>query len=117
MPETKTVRSDGNTGNTEVTAKSIISEIPRSRVKICIYFEATNVVAYLGEALYYKPYGHGFDPDVFIRLFNFFNPSSRNNILGWTWPVSEMSTRNFSGGKGLPEHKADNLTAICQPIF
>jgi hypothetical protein len=28
----------------------------------------------------------------------------------------EMSTKNLSGGKGRPAHKADNLTAICEPI-
>jgi hypothetical protein len=27
-----------------------------------------------------------------------------------------MSTRNVPGGKGRPAHKADNITAICQPI-
>jgi hypothetical protein len=27
-----------------------------------------------------------------------------------------MSTRNLSGGKGWPVRKADNLTAICEPI-
>jgi hypothetical protein len=27
-----------------------------------------------------------------------------------------MNTRNLPGGKGLPERKADNLTAICEPI-
>jgi hypothetical protein len=36
--------------------------------------------------------------------------------LGSTHPVTEMSTRNLSGGKGRPAHKADNLTAICDPI-
>jgi hypothetical protein len=36
-------------------------------------------------------------------------------VLGWTQPLSEMSTRNLSGGKGQPERKADNLTAICDP--
>jgi hypothetical protein len=39
----------------------------------------------------------------------------------WPWgstrPLTEMSTRNFPGGKGRPELKADNLTAICEPIF
>jgi hypothetical protein len=28
-----------------------------------------------------------------------------------------MSTRNITGGIGWPERKADNLTAICEPIF
>jgi hypothetical protein len=36
--------------------------------------------------------------------------------LGSTRPLTEMSTRNLSGGKGRPVHKADNLTAICEPI-
>jgi hypothetical protein len=29
--------------------------------------------------------------------------------------LTEMSTRNLPGGKGWPERKADNLTAICEP--
>jgi hypothetical protein len=37
--------------------------------------------------------------------------------LGWTQSLTEMSTRNFRGGKGRPVHKADNLTAICEPII
>jgi hypothetical protein len=38
------------------------------------------------------------------------------------WPLgklsllTEISTRNLPGGKGRPAHKADNLTAICEPI-
>jgi hypothetical protein len=31
-------------------------------------------------------------------------------------PLTEMSTRNLPGGKGRPARKADNLTAICEPI-
>jgi hypothetical protein len=31
-------------------------------------------------------------------------------------PLTEMSTRNLPGGKVRPERKADNLTAICEPI-
>jgi hypothetical protein len=34
--------------------------------------------------------------------------------LGSTQSLIEMSTRNLSGGKGWPAHKADNLTAICE---
>jgi hypothetical protein len=34
-----------------------------------------------------------------------------------TQPLTEMSTRNRPGGKGRPEHKADNLTAVCEPII
>jgi hypothetical protein len=37
-------------------------------------------------------------------------------ILGSTHPLTEMSTRNFPGGKGLPTRGTDNLTAICEPI-
>jgi hypothetical protein len=37
---------------------------------------------------------------------------------GSTQPLTEMSTRNLPGGVkgGLAVRKADNLTAICQPI-
>jgi hypothetical protein len=33
--------------------------------------------------------------------------------LGSTQPLTEMSTTNLPEGKGRPEPKADNLTAIC----
>jgi hypothetical protein len=36
--------------------------------------------------------------------------------LGSTQPLTEMSTRNVPGVKGRPAHKADTLTAICEPI-
>jgi hypothetical protein len=37
-------------------------------------------------------------------------------VLMSTQPLIEMSTRNLPGSKGLPAHKANNLTAICEPI-
>jgi hypothetical protein len=48
-------------------------------------------------------------------LFNWPNPSSRKIALGSTQPLTEMSTRNLSRGKGRPAPKADKLTAICEP--
>jgi hypothetical protein len=36
--------------------------------------------------------------------------------LGSTQPLTEMSTRNLPGGKGRQARKADNLTAIREPI-
>jgi hypothetical protein len=36
--------------------------------------------------------------------------------LGSTQPLTEMSTRNLSGGKGRPAREADNLTTICESI-
>jgi hypothetical protein len=30
--------------------------------------------------------------------------------------LTEISTRNLAGGKGLPARKADNPTAIYEPI-
>jgi hypothetical protein len=36
--------------------------------------------------------------------------------LGSTQPLTEMSTRNLPEDKGRPASKADNLTAICEPI-
>jgi hypothetical protein len=35
---------------------------------------------------------------------------------GSSQPLTEMSTRNFPGGKAQTSCKADNLTAICEPI-
>jgi hypothetical protein len=31
-------------------------------------------------------------------------------------PLTEMSTRKLPGGKGWLVCKADNLTAVCEPI-
>jgi hypothetical protein len=36
--------------------------------------------------------------------------------LGSTQPLTEMSSRNLLGSKGRPTRKADNLTALCEPI-
>jgi hypothetical protein len=37
-------------------------------------------------------------------------------VLGFTQPLTEMSTINISGRKALPVRKVDNLTAIYEPI-
>jgi hypothetical protein len=37
--------------------------------------------------------------------------------LGSAQPPTEMSTRDLPGDKRRPALKADNLTAICQPII
>jgi hypothetical protein len=42
---------------------------------------------------------------------------SRTMALGPTQPLTEMSTRNLLEDKGRPARKADNLTAICEPIL
>jgi hypothetical protein len=47
---------------------------------------------------------------------DFFNPSNRTMALGSTQPLTEMSTRNLTGGKKRLARRADNLTAICEPI-
>jgi hypothetical protein len=36
--------------------------------------------------------------------------------IGLTQPLTEMNTSNLPGGKVRPARKADNLTAICEPI-
>jgi hypothetical protein len=56
-------------------------------------------------------------PDEVIGFFNLRNPSSRTMALELTQHLTEMNTRNFSGGNGQPTRKADTLTAICEPIF
>jgi hypothetical protein len=37
--------------------------------------------------------------------------------LGFTQPLTEMSTRNIPEVKGRPARKADKLTTFCEPIF
>jgi hypothetical protein len=47
-------------------------------------------------------------------FFELPNPS-HTMVLGWSQPLRERSTWNLLGGiQGLPAHKADNLTAICE---
>jgi hypothetical protein len=70
----------------------------------------------LFDALRYKPEGRGFDFDVITWFFNLPNPSNRSMAVESAQPLTEVSTRNFPGGKGRPARKADNLTAICEPI-
>jgi hypothetical protein len=55
------------------------------------------------------------NPDE-VDFFNLPTPSNRTMAFGSTQPLTEMSTRNIPGGKGRPARKADNLTAICEPI-
>jgi hypothetical protein len=50
-----------------------------------------------------------------IFFFNLPNPSTRTMALGFTQPLTEMSTKDIPGGKALPARKA-NLIAICEPI-
>jgi hypothetical protein len=50
---------------------------------------------------------------TFFNRPNFF---SRTAALGQTKPLTEMSTSNLPGRKWQPTRKADNLTAICEPI-
>jgi hypothetical protein len=53
-------------------------------------------------------------PDGVTGFFNLPNYSSCTMALRSTQPLTEMSTRNPPEGKGRPELKADNLTAICE---
>jgi hypothetical protein len=50
-------------------------------------------------------------------VFNLHNPSSRTVALGSTQPHPLTEVPGiFQGGKGRPARKADNVTAICEPI-
>jgi hypothetical protein len=55
-------------------------------------------------------------PDEVIGFFKWPNPSSRTMALGSTEPLTEISTRYLLGGKERAAGKADDLTAICEPI-
>jgi hypothetical protein len=49
-------------------------------------------------------------------FFNLLNTSSRTMTLGFRRPQAEMSTRRSFWGRARRARKADNLTAICEPI-
>jgi hypothetical protein len=51
-----------------------------------------------------------------VDFFNLPNSSSCTIALWSTQPLKETSTRNISGGEGWLARKADNLTAIYEPI-
>jgi hypothetical protein len=57
----------------------------------------------------------GSSPDEVSGFISLPNPSARTMPLG-SQPLTEISTRNILGGKGRPACRADNLTAICEPI-
>jgi hypothetical protein len=46
-----------------------------------------------------------------VDYFNLPNPSSRTMALWLAQRLTEMSTRNHSGGKKRPARRADNLAA------
>jgi hypothetical protein len=110
-------------------AKQILDEEPKGtgtlgrprrtgKVSITItslYIYMGHAVAKLIEALCYKPEGRWFESRMRWIFFNLPNPSSRIMALESTQPLTEMSTRNFPGGKKRPERKADNLAAIYKP--
>jgi hypothetical protein len=51
-----------------------------------------------------------------VNFFNFPNASSLTVALGSTERLTEISTRNFLGGKKRPARTADNLAGIYEPI-
>jgi hypothetical protein len=59
---------------------------------------------------------HSVGKQLNLWIHNLPTRSGRTMALGSTQPLTEMSTRNVPEGKGRPAHKADNLTAICEPI-
>ena len=52
------------------------------------------------EALRYKSEVVDSIPESVTRIFHLHNPSGSTMVLGLTQPLTEISTRNISGGKG-----------------
>jgi hypothetical protein len=65
-------------------------------------------VAQSVEALRYKSEGRGFD----FRWC----PSGRTMVVGLTQPLTEMSTRNISGGLRRPVRRDDNSTTFIRRL-
>jgi hypothetical protein len=56
-------------------------------------------------------------PMRLLNCFNLSNPSSRNIALRSTQLLTKNEYHESSwGGRGRPVRKADNFTAICEPI-
>jgi hypothetical protein len=55
-------------------------------------------------------------PGETIGILILLNPSSSTMALESTQLLTQMSTRNLPGDKERPARKADNFTAICEPI-
>jgi hypothetical protein len=82
----------------------------------CFYMLSGARGSVLVKALCYKP-GSRSDEVIFLNVSN---PSGCTS-LGFTQSLTEMSTRNrkiimFLGSRARPVLRADNLTAICEPI-
>jgi hypothetical protein len=60
------------------------------------------------------------EPEVcVVRMGGGWNPSSRTIALGFTQLLTEMGTRQkqrYFVSRAPSAHKADNLTANCEPI-
>jgi hypothetical protein len=56
-------------------------------------------------------------PDEVTVFSNLPDLSSRTMAPWSTQPLTEMSARNLPEGKVWPGRKADNFTAICEPIL
>jgi hypothetical protein len=72
-------------------------------------------VAQLVEALFYKPEGRRFDEAIGFSI-DLVPAPALYMALGSAQPLTEMSTRNFPGGRQRPARKFDNLTAMCEQI-
>jgi hypothetical protein len=57
--------------------------------------------------------GAGSIPDGTIGIFQLHNPSGRTLALGLTQPLTEMSTRNISWGKGVGMVGMTTLPPSC----
>jgi hypothetical protein len=56
-------------------------------------------------------------PVSLLDFFNLANFSSRTTALGSTQPLTEMSTRKLSGGKGRPARGRLTTSPPSEPIF
>jgi hypothetical protein len=84
-----------------------------------LFLSSGHVVALLVEALWYKPEGHGYDPQQGQWIFSIYQilpaalgpgvylASNRNEY--------KKQKQKFLGTRAQLELKADNPTAICEP--
>jgi len=103
-PRTKRQSSEW-TGETSPRPKKLKFHRSRAKIMLIIFFDSQGEVGGRGstvvKVLCYKSEGRWFDPSWCQWIFHWHkNPSDRTMALGSTQPLTEMSARSISWGKG-----------------
>jgi hypothetical protein len=91
-----TLTSHTSTGPTYTETWVPFQCITTQTIRLVTY--TGHAVAWIFEALCYKPEDRGIESRCHRFFFNLPNPSSRTMLLGFTQPLTEMRTRRYFWG-------------------